>query len=144
MGLPVLVAALLAEEHDVPVVVEPDQPGPEIPVGHASERARLRHVPDRTDPQVQHAGKGSQKCQSESVRADADDRPVGIGEQEQAGQQRHRRLCCRRHRSAGRLRAGWSDATPQHHRTSRDREEDVTTIELVAIHLPGLPRRDSA
>ena len=72
-GAPVLVAALLAEEDDVPVVMHPDDPGAEIAVGHLGHRASPLRPPgvdpvDRRDPKIEDAVDGPSGTQCESRR----------------------------------------------------------------------------
>src|SRR6266851_1926934 len=47
MRLPVLVAALLAEVDDMPVVVHPPEPRPEAAIGDARARSGFRDVAQR-------------------------------------------------------------------------------------------------
>ena len=51
--LPILIAALFTEEHEVTVVVEPRVEGEDAAVGHAGYRPSLCHVADRAHPEVQ-------------------------------------------------------------------------------------------
>ena len=145
MGLPVLVAALLAEEHDITVIGQPYEPGAEGTVGHPRERPRLLDVRDRPDPQVQHAIDRRQEGDAPAVRTDADHRPVGVGEQEAAGNQWHgdggspcRRLPPRRPRPQGRGTA------EQPRGAYGGGKKKLATIERLVMHRYGPSARSSA
>jgi hypothetical protein len=53
--LPVLVAGVIAEEYDMPVVARPDDFGTEIAVGRRGHWTRLVHPVDRCNPKIEHA-----------------------------------------------------------------------------------------
>ena len=88
MRLPVLVAALLAEVNDVPVVVHPRQPRAEAAVRYARERPGFRDVAQRRDPEVQHAVERSEEREARAIRADPRPALVGIAEQHPAWDER--------------------------------------------------------
>ncbi len=73
MGLPILVAALLAKEHDMAVVVEPLHPRPQAAVGHPRQGPRVANIVERGHPEIQHAVQRSEVSDTTPVRADVHD-----------------------------------------------------------------------
>jgi hypothetical protein len=61
-GTPVFVAGHFAEEHDMPVVVHPDDPGTEIAVGHRGYRARVADPVERSHPEIEHTVDGARNA----------------------------------------------------------------------------------
>ena len=87
--LPILIAALFTEEHEVTVVMEPSVEGGDVAVGHAGDRPRLCHVADRAHPEVQDLVDRREEGDACAVGADAHPRPRGVGEQKPARYQRN-------------------------------------------------------
>src|SRR5262252_1666017 len=78
-GAPVLVASLLAEEYDVPIVMHPyDQA--EIAVGHRGHGTRIVDLVDGGDPQIEHAIYGREEGNPRAIRTYAHDTSFGIPE----------------------------------------------------------------
>jgi len=84
-GAPILVAAHLAEEHDMPIVMHPEDPGTEIAVGHRRHRARLADPVDRRDPKIEHAADRRAERNSRAVVADPHNASLGICENQATG-----------------------------------------------------------
>ena len=82
-GAPVLVAALVAEEHDMPVIVHPDDPGADVAVGHRSHGAPC-DVVDRGDPKIEHAVDRRTEGDPCAVPTDAHDASLEISEDQAA------------------------------------------------------------
>src|SRR5215470_7558888 len=112
MSLPVLVTALVAEEHDVAVVGEPYDPGTEIAVSDPGQRARLRRVTHVGHPQVEHAAKWSEEGDAASVGAQPYDRSVRAPEENVTRNQSHGGKASRGGRSSARQVGGAGRATP--------------------------------
>jgi hypothetical protein len=86
-GAPILVASRLPEEHDMPIVVHPDDPGTEIAVGHRRHRARIVDPVERRDPEIEHAVDRRAKGDPRAVRADPNEASFGICENQPAAKQ---------------------------------------------------------
>src|SRR6516162_598891 len=78
-GAPVLVASLLAEEYDMPIVVHPyDQA--EITVGHRSHRMRIVDLVDGSNPKIGHAIYRREEGNPRAIWTYAHDASFGISE----------------------------------------------------------------
>ena len=97
-GAPVLVAALVAEEHDMPVVVHPDDPRADVAVGHRGHGARILYVVDRGDPKIEHAVDGRAEGNPRAVPTDAHHASFEISEDQTARKQRRALVCGRQRR----------------------------------------------
>src|SRR5262249_45135323 len=79
-GAPVLVASLLAEEYDMPIVVHPYDRGAEIAVGHRGHGARTVYLVDGGNPKIEHAIYWREEGNPRAIRTYAHDAPFGISE----------------------------------------------------------------
>lgn len=84
MRLPVLVTLVLAEEHHVAIVVQPNKRGTEIAIGGPRERSRRIGIVDRPHPKVQHAVDWRKKGDTPSVRTDANKEFARVAKQKLA------------------------------------------------------------
>src|SRR5262249_1384581 len=79
-GAPVLVASLLAEEYDMPIVVHPYDRGAEITVGHRGDRARIVDLVDGGNPKIEHAIYWREAGNPRAIRTMPAGAPFGISE----------------------------------------------------------------
>src|SRR5215470_2112846 len=79
-GAPVLVASLLAEEYDMPIVVHPYDRGAEITIGHRGHGMRIVYLVDGGNPKIEHAIYRREEGNPRAIRTYAHDAPFGISE----------------------------------------------------------------
>src|SRR5215471_1098863 len=79
-GAPVLVASLLAEEYDMPIVVRPYDRGAEITVGHRGRGTRIVYLVDGGNPKIEHAIYRREEGNPRAIQTYAHDAPFGISE----------------------------------------------------------------
>jgi hypothetical protein len=70
---PVLITALIPEEHDMAVVVHPDDPRTDIAVGHVRHGPRPVDIIKGNNPKVEHAVDGCPESDLHAVRTEAHD-----------------------------------------------------------------------
>jgi len=86
-GAPVFIPGRLAEEHDMPIIMHPDDRGAEIAVGHRRHRARPVDPVDRGDPEIEHAADRRAERNPGAMRADPHNASLGISKNQAAGKQ---------------------------------------------------------
>ncbi len=86
-GAPIFVAGRLAEEHDMPVVVHPDDPRADIAVGHRCYGARIVNPVDRRNPEIEHAVNARAEGNPRTVPTNPHDASFGISENQATAKQ---------------------------------------------------------
>jgi hypothetical protein len=84
---PIFVASRLTEEHDMPIVVHPENPGAKIAVGHRRHGARIINPIDRRNPKIEHAVNGRTEGKPRAVPTDPHDASLRIFKNQAAGKQ---------------------------------------------------------
>src|SRR6516165_338788 len=78
-GAPVLVASLLAEEYDMPIVMHPYDRA-EITVGHRGDGTPIVYLVEGGNPKIEHAIYRREEGNPRAIRTYAHDAPFGISE----------------------------------------------------------------